>query len=195
MRLLLLRPVLLSVIHRLDNKPHGTKNPSPPKLEDDLALKMCQLCLDTAHSLIALLTEGIENVYRCSAWYTVYCEYLSFHHPHSPTLCSMYRAPSSHHHHSVTFGAVIILAASQLCPALEDESGGSRFHHSWTLAMGIFEHYTVQTESASHAMQTLKTFRQCLSLAVTEKGKQTGGGTSLPDLPPHPLLLLPHPCS
>lgn len=73
-RLLLLRPLLLSVMHRLNNKSHAMIDLSNPKFEDDLAIRLCKLGLDTAHDLVALLSKDLSSVYRCSAWYSVYCE-------------------------------------------------------------------------------------------------------------------------
>ncbi|KAH6953982.1 fungal-specific transcription factor domain-containing protein [Ilyonectria sp. MPI-CAGE-AT-0026] len=66
-RLLLLRPVILF----LARSASGAKS-DQNSLGGEVAGRMSQVCLDTAHELISVLHQDMGSVYRCSAWWTVY---------------------------------------------------------------------------------------------------------------------------
>lgn len=67
-RLLLLRPLTLPAEFS------ATIGSSYHKSFDEAVVKeMTQECQETAHKLILVLHQGLGTVYRCSAWWSVYC--------------------------------------------------------------------------------------------------------------------------
>ncbi|UPK92470.1 hypothetical protein LCI18_003405 [Fusarium solani-melongenae] len=71
-RLLLLRPVILFLSRSASSRKLDRTPRDQNSLGDEIAGRMRQVCLDTAHELISVLYQDMDSVYRCSAWWTVY---------------------------------------------------------------------------------------------------------------------------
>ncbi|KAG6996506.1 Sorbicillinoid biosynthetic cluster transcription factor 2 [Fusarium oxysporum f. sp. conglutinans] len=132
-RLLLLRPVILSLVRPARSKEPNSTILDQNSFEGELARRMGQLCITTAHDLISVLHQDKDSVYRCSAWWTVY----------------------------FTFGAAIVVLASRLCSLRDDTDALA--NDSLSLAMEILKHYTPEVESAAEAIQALENLRTSLS--------------------------------
>lgn len=74
-RLLLLRPVILSLFRRVPSKEPDSTVRDQNSFEEKLAGRMGQLCLTTAYDLISVLHQDKDSIYRCEAWWTVYCTF------------------------------------------------------------------------------------------------------------------------
>lgn len=61
------------MINRYNGKEEGPVRPTWSELEDNVAVGMFNLCLRTSHTLISMLHEDLDTVYRSSAGYTIYC--------------------------------------------------------------------------------------------------------------------------
>lgn len=72
-RILLLRPVLLSAAQNRNTLSECAGNRKNLRLEDSFALDACRLCVSTVHTLIAHLDESLADVSRSPGWRIVHC--------------------------------------------------------------------------------------------------------------------------
>ncbi|KAJ3541642.1 hypothetical protein NM208_g4515 [Fusarium decemcellulare] len=132
-RLLLLRPVILLLARSASDTESESIMPEQNSLRGEVAERMCQICLDTAHELISVLHQDMGSTYRSSAWWTVY----------------------------FTFCAATVVLAS--LPHVTEEVPTASMNTSLSLAMAILKHYTSEVASSAQAMQVIETLRDRLS--------------------------------
>ena len=73
-RALLLRPVLLAAVQGRNADPLPQNILSDARLEQQIIIRICTLCVSTVHALAAHLQGNLNVVYRRAGWQTVHCE-------------------------------------------------------------------------------------------------------------------------
>ncbi|KAH7142956.1 fungal-specific transcription factor domain-containing protein, partial [Dactylonectria estremocensis] len=120
----LLRPILLSVTQASND----TQSLDDDRLEHQLALKACRLCISRAQTLIAHMYENMDSSY----WTSI-----------------------SHKIH-YAFSCAVVLIAARLCPMPEVDISSTSLQASWSQCIELFEYYEPHFPSASHVLQILE---------------------------------------
>lgn len=147
-RILLLRPVILATAYSSIASKNNT-NASQPTLLEELSIKACSLCVETAHLLISRLKNDLDSNYRSPAWHSVYCKL---------TACITYLfadREAKANKFTVTFAAMSVLFAAHLCPRTSREMDMVSFEASWDRCLQILDNYKGQARSASLATTVL----------------------------------------
>ncbi|OJZ90850.1 hypothetical protein ASPFODRAFT_41294 [Aspergillus luchuensis CBS 106.47] len=142
-RILLLRPVLLSAAQNRNTLSECAGNRKNLRLEDSFALDACRLCVSTVHTLIAHLDESLADVSRSPGWRIVH----------------------------YAFVCAIVLLISRLCPIPGTEFSSSSLEDSVSRCIMILEHHSVQVQSATQAMKVIEAL-QCRVAAMNESANE-----------------------
>ena len=154
-RMLLLRPVIIAMAQdsfRMDRSSIVAFG-----LSQDLMKAMGVLCVQTAHSLIALLYENLDTYYRSTAWHSVYCRSNSLQKIPTPQVTDTLL---------VTYSAATVLLASQMSVLNEAQAETGSYEVSWTRCMTILKRYARQFPPSSKAISVLWALRGRISSRI-----------------------------
>ncbi|CZR66265.1 uncharacterized protein PAC_16166 [Phialocephala subalpina] len=160
LRILLLRPYVLSSIRNKCSIDLPTNSLSASGLEQRVSVELIQLCLSTAHAIIDNLYNQILGSCHSTSWHAVY----------------------------FTFAAATVIVAASLCPEVKTKASSDLLDKSWDKALEIFQYNSVQSLASHDALESLKTFRsQAAKFTSMQEPEQGAAGINstleeLPDL-------------
>ncbi|KAJ3539946.1 hypothetical protein NM208_g5279 [Fusarium decemcellulare] len=143
-KILYSRPILLLVAQVSNNAQSGNKIHNQDRLEQQVALKACTLCVSTVQTLIAHIYNNMDDSY----WTSI-----------------------SHKIH-YTFSCAIVLVAARLCPPPELDFGSISLQASWSQCIELFDHYKQHFPFASHVIRILEMLEERLQHHETTRQPQ-----------------------
>ncbi|KAH6684799.1 fungal-specific transcription factor domain-containing protein [Halenospora varia] len=164
LRILLLRPYVLSRIQHGCNQDLVTNSKFISVLEQRVSTELIQLCLSTAHTVINNLHDQIYGSNPSPSWHAVY----------------------------FAFAAATVIVAASHCS--ETRSSSDLADTSWDKALEIFHYNRAQSNSVHEALKTLKTFRGQVSKFAAAQGpahKTAEINTTIEGLPDLPISNFP----
>jgi hypothetical protein len=125
------------------------------RLDQDLAVGACALCVRTAYTLLEDLHENLDTAYRSPGWHTVYCE-SAVHYG----ICLGCEVKVTNPKHEVAFAAGTILIAAHLCPLVSVNFNDQTFQQSWSRCVAVLGYHKSQIKSAERAIVILEALKE-----------------------------------
>lgn len=151
-RIFLLRPILL-LVAQASNNTEAKDHKNEDRLENQLAVEACKLCVSTAQTLIEHIYENMNNFYWTSISHKLHCKA-------SPA--NLPPPPSADHKQPDAFSCAVVFIAAQFGPAPDLDINSASLQASWSQCIELFEYYKPQLTSASHVLRILETLEDRL---------------------------------